>query len=286
MRILSLRLIVALIVGVTMVSLVSSWHQVRTEKNQLRLDLERKSETFTESLAANAESYLRIGDMAGLESIVNRFSNRDHLLGIGVYNTDFHPLAATPNLGAVVSTIPDILKDAIASNSPKTADARVHLKRLYVLAVPLRNLDNRVAGGMIVVYDTGYIRAQTFRVWGLAFLHLAGQVLVIVAITLLIVRWSLVGPIARAGAMDENAARRPARCTSFCERSRFSATVDPRSCASRRKHAPGAGRRRNGSQAPKCESISLDSRTTGRSRPHEAEWQQPLRRLQPRALRP
>ena len=198
MRILSLRLIVSLIVGITAVSLVSSWHQVRTEKDELRLELERKGHTFAESLAANAESYLRIGDIAGLESIVARFSNRDHLLGIGVYDTDFHPLAATPNLHAVVSATPDILRDTIVGNRPKSADARVHLKRLYVLAVPLHNMNHRVAGGMIFVYDTGYIRAQTFRVWGLAFLHLAGQVLVIVAITLLIVRWSLVGPVARA----------------------------------------------------------------------------------------
>jgi len=129
---------------------------------------------------------------------VARFSNRDHLLGIGVYDTNFNPLAVTPDLRAVISTTPDILKNAIAGNRPQTADTRVHLKRLYILAVPLHNINDRVAGGMIVVYDTGYIRTQTFRVWGQAFLHLASQVLVIVAITLLIVRWSLVGPIARA----------------------------------------------------------------------------------------
>ena len=130
MRILSLRLIVALIVGITAVSLVSSWHQVRTEKDELHLDLDRKGRTIADSLAANAESYLRIGDTAGLKSIVARFSNRDHLLGLGVYDTDFHPLAATPNLHSVVSATPDILRDAIVSDHSKTADTRVHLKRL------------------------------------------------------------------------------------------------------------------------------------------------------------
>ena len=56
MRILSLRLIVALIVGVTLVSLASSWYEVQAEKDALRRDLERKVETFGESLAGNAES--------------------------------------------------------------------------------------------------------------------------------------------------------------------------------------------------------------------------------------
>src|ERR1700758_770876 len=116
MRILSLRLIVALIIGVTMVSVVSSWHQVRTEKDALRLDLERKSETFGESLAANAESYLQNGDKSGLESMIERFSNRDHLVGIGIYDSEFFPLAITPDLGAVAPAIPQVLKEAVANN--------------------------------------------------------------------------------------------------------------------------------------------------------------------------
>ena len=106
MRILSLRLIVALIVGVTLVSLSSSWYQVQAEKDELRRDLERKAETFGESLAANAESYLQSGDKPGLEQMVQRFSNRDHLLGIGVYDRDFSRLIATNNLSAILQGIP------------------------------------------------------------------------------------------------------------------------------------------------------------------------------------
>jgi trehalose 6-phosphate synthase len=75
---------------------------------------------------------------------------------------------------------------------------RAGFKRLYILAAPLHAANGAVAGGMIIVYDTGYIRTQIFRVWAQAFFHIAVQVLVIVAITLLIVRWSLAGPIARA----------------------------------------------------------------------------------------
>jgi trehalose 6-phosphate synthase len=67
-----------------------------------------------------------------------------------------------------------------------------------MLAAPLRAVDRSVTGGIIIVYDTGYIRAEIFRVWSRVFVHIAGLVLVIVAITLLIVRWSLAGPIARA----------------------------------------------------------------------------------------
>ncbi len=198
MRILSLRLIVALIVGVTLVSLASSWYEVQAEKDAFRRDLERKAETFGESLAGNAESFLQGGDMPGLERMVQRFNNRDHVLGIGVYDLTLFPLVVSHDLKAVLPGMPPALSTAMARNQPETSYARLHFKRLYIFAAPLHAVNKSVAGGMIIVYDTGYIRAEIFRVWSRVFIHIAGLVLVIVAITLLIVRWSLAGPIARA----------------------------------------------------------------------------------------
>ena len=198
MRILSLRLIVALVVGLTLVSLASSWYQVQAEKDALRRDLERKAETFGESLAGNAEAYLQAGDRPGLEQMVRRFSNRDHLLGVGVYDRTFFPLAVTRDLNDVLPGTPPALGEALANNRPETRYARLHSKRLYLLAAPLHAVNKSVAGGMIIAYDTGYIRAEIFRVWSRTFVHIAGLALAIVAITLLIVRWSLAGPIARA----------------------------------------------------------------------------------------
>src|SRR5438105_552430 len=198
MRILSLRLIVALILGITLLSLVSSWYEVKADKEALRRDLERKADTFSESLAGNAESYLRAGDKSGLDQLVRRFSNRDHVLGIGVYDRNLSPLVETPDLRPVLSETPRAPTDAISNDHPATKYMRLHFKRIYLLATPLHGADGTVAGAIIIVYDTAYIRAAIFHVWSRVFIHIASQVLVIVAITLLIVHWSLAGPIARA----------------------------------------------------------------------------------------
>ncbi len=69
MRILSWRLIVALVIGVTLVSLASSWYEVRGQKDALRSDLESKAGTLGESLAGRAELYLQTGDRIGLEQM-------------------------------------------------------------------------------------------------------------------------------------------------------------------------------------------------------------------------
>lgn len=201
MRILSLRLIIALIVGVTLVSVASSWYEVRSQKDALRSDLEHKAETLGESLAGTAGLYLNTGDQADLEQLVQHFSNRDHLIGIGVYGRDGSPLVVTPGLSSLLPGTPLPLKDSLLSNHDQSQFKQVRFRRIHELAVPLHALDKRdksVAGGLLVVHDAGYIRLEIFRAWGLVFIRIAVQVLVIVAITILIVRWSLAGPIARA----------------------------------------------------------------------------------------
>lgn len=198
MRLLSLRLIVALIVGVTVVSLVLSWYEVQAEKDSMRHDLEYKAEMLDESLAANAELYLQTGDKLRLDQMVQRFSNLDHLIGIGIYGRDGSPLAVTHALNSVFSGVPQPLKAALSANRTEGQFMRLHLKPLYVRAAPLRSSDNIVEGGIIVVHDAAYIRTAIFHLWGRIFTHIAIQILVIVVVTLLIVYWSLAGPIARA----------------------------------------------------------------------------------------
>src|SRR5882757_11061821 len=66
-----------------------------------------------------------------------------------------------------------------------------------MLAAPVRTADNAVIGEIVVIHDATYIRTEIIRVWSRVFLHIAIQVLVIAAITFLVLRWSLAGPIAR-----------------------------------------------------------------------------------------
>ena len=132
MRLLSLRLIVALIVGVTLVSLALSWYEVQSEKNSLRRDLEHKAEILDESLAANAELYLQTGDIPGLDQMAQRYSNRDHLIGIGIYGRDGSTLAITHALNPIISGIPQPLEDALSSNRAEGQRFAIPLREFWV----------------------------------------------------------------------------------------------------------------------------------------------------------
>ncbi|HVJ08009.1 MAG TPA: trehalose-6-phosphate synthase [Acidisarcina sp.] len=197
MRILSWRLIVALIIGVSLVTLASSWYEVQSQKDALRHDLDRKAATLGESLAATAELYLATQDHPGLEQLVGRFSNREHLVGIAVYGRDQSPLVMTPGLSGSLPSLAPLLRDSVRDNRDISVFTHLRFRRVHVLAAPLHASDRTVIGGILVIHDTGYIRAEIFRIWGRVFFRIAIQVLVIAAITLFILRWSLTGPIAR-----------------------------------------------------------------------------------------
>jgi trehalose-6-phosphate synthase len=197
MKILSLRLIIALILGLTIVSLASSWYEVRTTKDSLRRELESKAETLGQTLAANAESSLLAGDTARLEQMVRLSGNREHLLGIGIYGRDGTPLVETQGLRPLLSAEPKLITDALVGNRTVNEFVQLRLKRTHVLVAPIRMANNTVVGQILIIHDATYIRTEIIRVWSRVFLHIAIQVLVIAAITFLVLRWSLAGPVAR-----------------------------------------------------------------------------------------
>jgi trehalose-6-phosphate synthase len=197
MRLLSVRLIISLIVGVTLVSLAFSYYQVIAEKQSLRSELERRAELLGESLAGNVERSWEVGSDKELQKIVQRFGKREHMLGVAVYDKQGKLVAVTPELTKPLTETPSSLIEALAEDQNKGVFVRLGTEPVHIFAVPLHRKDQLV-GGLLIVHDVSYIRAQVLRVWRDTFLRVLAQVFLIVLITLMIVRWSIAGPIARA----------------------------------------------------------------------------------------
>jgi alpha,alpha-trehalose-phosphate synthase [UDP-forming] len=197
MRLLSVRLIVSLIVGITVVSLGFSYYEVAGEKRVLRSDLERRAEVLGESVAGNVEKSWDGGSNHSLQRLVQRFGNREHLLGVVVYDRRGNVLAITSELVKVIKAIPPDLTQAMETGRGEGSFVRLGDYRVHIFAVPVHRQDE-IVGGLAVVHDANYIRAQSLLVWREAFLKVLVQVFLIVFITLLIVRWSIAGPIAQA----------------------------------------------------------------------------------------
>ena len=73
----SLRLIISLILGVTLLSAVFAVIQQKAEKRGLRNDLAKRAEILAESLGANVEPLLAKRSRSNLQKIVTQFGNRE-----------------------------------------------------------------------------------------------------------------------------------------------------------------------------------------------------------------
>jgi trehalose 6-phosphate synthase len=196
MRLLSIRLIVSLIVGITLVSLSFSYYEALGEKRALSRDLERRAEVLGESLAGNVETGLEKDSLQDLQRIVEHYGNREHLSGLAIYGRQGDLLAVTPELKSTLATVPSVMSEALRENHGAGAFQRLGGASLHIYALPLHQHDE-VIGSLAIVQDAGYIRAESLHIWREAFLRALAHVFLIVLITLLIVRWSIAGPIAR-----------------------------------------------------------------------------------------
>ena len=196
MRLLSARLIISLIVGITLVSLCTSYYQVLMQNRSMRKDLDRRAEVLGESLARSVERDLERDAQRTLQRTVQQFANREHLAGLAVYDPEGHPIAVTTNLQPLMESAPPIVLESLKENRDTSAFLRMGIASIHIYALPLHNGDELI-GSLAIVHDSGYIHGESLRIWRETFLSALLHVVLIVLITLLIVRWSIAGPIAR-----------------------------------------------------------------------------------------
>lgn len=191
------KLLCVLFLSVLFVSVFSSYYQVQHEKNLLRADLQKRAEVLAESLQQNIE-HLRAGGR-GLQATVQRFGNREHLLGIAVYGDAENPVAITPSLAARVFSRPWIVAQSLQTDAAIGQFVRVDGEPVLLYSMPLHNPDGG-RGALLIVHDAGFISAGTVRAWKEMSFRVALQLALIGVTILVMFQRSVVNPIARTAA--------------------------------------------------------------------------------------
>lgn len=194
---LSLRLILSLVVGISLVTFLIARNEVRAEKRGLRTDLVRRAEVLSESLQEIVEPALEHRSHEELRRIVERFSNHERLAGVAVYDASGVVLAESSSLTSRF-TLPDVPFDRVKTTQDPGISEFLTLGGAPVHAYysPLRN-GSSVLGVLAIFHDADYIAAQSERIWRETIWHVIAQVLLIVLVTVLIIRWTIVLPISR-----------------------------------------------------------------------------------------
>jgi trehalose-6-phosphate synthase len=192
----TIRLIVSLTFVVALVAIGSSFYQVRQERRDLVSELERRVILLDESLRESVIPLIHAGSLKKLERLVDRFGNRGRFQGIAVYDSQGVVLASTPELkNQITKPIPQVVNSLIEGR-PSTVFLPSDGKKLFVYASPLTDED-RIVGVLALFHDASYIDVRMAEIWKQNLVRFLILSLLVVVITVLVVRWSITGPIAR-----------------------------------------------------------------------------------------
>ncbi|HEY1901166.1 MAG TPA: trehalose-6-phosphate synthase [Terracidiphilus sp.] len=196
MQFFRMRLILALIIGITLVSLASTYFDVLAHKHFLRKELEHRSAWLGASLKPEMEQAVASGRVDAIDGVIQRMHNLGEMLGLAVYTPGGRLLAAAGPEEVLRALPPSRVETSIRRNEEVTSFGHSGDWEWLEDAFPLQET-GQLNGVLVIVEDARFIRAEGNAVWQRSFWRIVAFVLLIVAVTLLMVRWFLMRPMIR-----------------------------------------------------------------------------------------
>src|SRR5277367_4470374 len=190
----TLRLVLPLIFSVAVVSVLFATYQMRTQRRMLRGDLSRRAEILGDSLQESVEQILDRDSDKGLQRLVDRFGQREHLKGVALYDPAGAVIAITPALDPMFRTRPAVAIKAAQQDGGVGEFVRNQPIHIYALSV---HRGGGPAGTLAVFHDTTYIDDQVAHTLRDSLLNAAVQTVLIAGLALVLVRWTLTGPLTK-----------------------------------------------------------------------------------------
>jgi alpha,alpha-trehalose-phosphate synthase [UDP-forming] len=216
-----LRLVAALLVGITLISVGSTYFDVLAHKHNLRSDLARRTQWFGAGAQPQIEQQMSIGKREQLPKLLQRLRQYPDQPSMAVYDTHGELLAATGDILPLKNLPANFLKrplnegkeaaaivkatenqrpagtNATADGNRRGVQPNATARLWYEDAIPLHNGQETI-GTLVMVADADYIRIEGMQVWRRSFLNIVAMVILVVVVTLLMVRWFLLQPVTRA----------------------------------------------------------------------------------------
>ena len=192
----TIRLVVSLVLVVALVTVGFSFYQVRAERGRLSSDLQRRSVILAESLQESVIPLVTSESQENLNRLVQRFGNRDRFQGIAVHDAHGQLLASTAGVEVQISGSAPQVVHVLAEGRPKSSFIHVGNRRIYLYVFPLASGEETI-GVLTLFHDASYIDIRLAEIWRHNLIRFLILSVLVVAITLVVVRWSIIGPIAQ-----------------------------------------------------------------------------------------
>jgi alpha,alpha-trehalose-phosphate synthase [UDP-forming] len=196
----SLRLMLPVIACLALVSGLFAYYQEQDQEQALHQELDQRASLAAQSLADALQPLLdRNASATEMRRALNRFSTRERIVGAAIFDDSGKSVAITDRMPASLQNAFPALTPKIDPDNPEGSGTFLTLGTRYYHAhtLSMRRADGK-AMELAVFHDAGFIREQSAVIWRQTLIHVSLEVLLIVLITFLIIRWSLMSPISKA----------------------------------------------------------------------------------------
>src|SRR3989338_1971547 len=190
------RLIISLIVIITSITLLSTYFVVNEEKAKQYEELDRRSILLAESLQEVIEPQLDRKNYSDLKRLVNKFGNRERLLGVSVHGADGMIIAITSSLESATEQVTNIASESLVKGVDVGKTFQIDSKEIHLYSKPILKQE-QIQGILTIFHKTAYIHEKLTNIWKQTFLRMLVIVVLISLVTLFLIRWGILGPITK-----------------------------------------------------------------------------------------
>lgn len=197
----TLKLIFCLVAVIALVAFGFSFWQAQQEELRLKGDLERRAGIIADSLKESVEPLLVVNDTESLDRLVNKFSNREKLLGVAIHDTQGNVISVSSELGPKLSEVLKLMQNQVyeVERSGTSYGEFSHFpnEQVHAYSVPLLAAEGKPSHVLTLFHDRAYIHERVTRIWVNSFWRALIQALLVGLTTLIIIYLSVMTPIKR-----------------------------------------------------------------------------------------
>jgi trehalose 6-phosphate synthase len=192
----TLRLIISLLIATTIVVAGFSYFQAKNEEKRLNEELRLRTTVLAKSFKEAVESFLERTDQPNrVQKYLEKFRGHKRLIGVIVDMREGPRISFPPELAQE-----DLFKAESLRAMDKDASVDINSKwggrKVNYHVVPLTNKEG-VVGALGLIHDRSFIVAQIKEFWKNSAMTFSILAAILSMVALIVIRWSVTGPIAR-----------------------------------------------------------------------------------------
>ncbi len=192
----NLFIIISIVMAVSLVVVAFTMWQASQERHRLTIDLERRTALLAEGMSDGVQTLMIRGNFKKLQELVDKYGSSQRIMGLAVFNAGDSLLSATTGAEAFLPSARSLVSGSMDTDSAQGAFLNIGERVIYCQALPLKR-EGAVIGALAVFSDADNIAQVVRDLWRRNFLRLLIQALVIATVTLLVIQWSVFGPLNR-----------------------------------------------------------------------------------------